>query len=102
MNGNVAGRAAPGLRAFRRVPVARASGPRRPAAPAGPVAEPAGDAPETGRAADADVLTSLVLADDLPDGLIVADQAGKVAVFNRAATRLTGDTRGRRAGPRRP
>ena len=36
------------------------------------------------------MLTSLVLADDLPDGLIVADQAGQVAVFNRAASRLTG------------
>jgi PAS domain S-box-containing protein len=31
-----------------------------------------------------------VLADDLPDGLVVADAAGKVAVFNRAAARLTG------------
>ena len=32
----------------------------------------------------------LVLADDLPDGLIVADRIGKIAVFNRAAARLTG------------
>jgi signal transduction histidine kinase len=40
--------------------------------------------------AEPDVLTSLVLADDLPDGLVIADQAGQVAVFNRAATRLTG------------
>ncbi len=31
-----------------------------------------------------------VLADDLPDGLVVADRKGKVAVFNRAAARLTG------------
>jgi hypothetical protein len=31
-----------------------------------------------------------VLADDLPDGLVVADRAAKVAVFNRAAARLTG------------
>jgi PAS domain S-box-containing protein len=37
-----------------------------------------------------DVLTSLVLADDLPDGLIIADQTGRVAVFNRAAARLIG------------
>jgi PAS domain S-box-containing protein len=32
----------------------------------------------------------LVCADDLPDGLIVADHAGRVTVFNRAASRLTG------------
>jgi signal transduction histidine kinase len=32
----------------------------------------------------------LVLADDLPDGLVIADHAGVVKVFNRAATRLTG------------
>jgi hypothetical protein len=31
-----------------------------------------------------------VLADDLPDGLVIADHAGRVAVFNRAAERLTG------------
>jgi hypothetical protein len=29
-------------------------------------------------------------ADDLPDGLVVADDAGRVVVFNRAAVRLTG------------
>jgi signal transduction histidine kinase len=28
--------------------------------------------------------------DDLPDGLVIADQARRVAVFNRAAARLTG------------
>jgi len=32
----------------------------------------------------------LVLADDLPDGLIIADHAGTVTVVNRAAARLTG------------
>jgi len=31
-----------------------------------------------------------VIADDLPDGLVIADNAGRVAVFNRAAARLTG------------
>jgi PAS domain S-box-containing protein len=31
-----------------------------------------------------------VLADDLPDGLVVADRTGRIAVFNRAAARLTG------------
>src|SRR5215469_15005913 len=69
VNGNVAGRAA-------RLPAAATS--RVPAAA------------DSGRESEPDVLTSLVLADDLPDGLIVADQAGRVAVFNRAATRLTG------------
>ncbi len=37
-----------------------------------------------------DFANELVLADDLPDGLVVADRAGLVAVFNRAAARLTG------------
>jgi signal transduction histidine kinase len=32
----------------------------------------------------------LVSADDLPDGLVVADETGRVSVFNRAAVRLTG------------
>jgi signal transduction histidine kinase len=31
-----------------------------------------------------------VCADELPDGLIIADHAGRVLVFNRAASRLTG------------
>jgi signal transduction histidine kinase len=31
----------------------------------------------------------LVIADELPDGLVVADEAGRVAVFNAAASRLT-------------
>jgi len=29
-------------------------------------------------------------ADELPDGLVVADQSGRIVVFNRAAQRLTG------------
>jgi signal transduction histidine kinase len=33
---------------------------------------------------------SLVIADDLPDGLVIADEAGRVRVFNAAAARLTG------------
>jgi PAS domain S-box-containing protein len=82
VNGNVAGRATPGGAG---IPPSAGRGIRAATEPAGP----AGPA-DAGRTADADVLTSLVLADDLPDGLIVADQAGKVAVFNRAATRLTG------------
>jgi signal transduction histidine kinase len=31
-----------------------------------------------------------LMADELPDGLVVADDAGRVVVFNRAAVRLTG------------
>jgi PAS domain S-box-containing protein len=33
---------------------------------------------------------SLVFADELPDGVVVADEAGRIIVFNRAASRLTG------------
>ena len=33
---------------------------------------------------------SLVFADDLPDGVVVADEAGRIIVFNRVAARLTG------------
>ncbi len=33
---------------------------------------------------------SLIFADDLPDGVVVADETGRIAVFNRAAGRLTG------------
>ena len=32
----------------------------------------------------------MVCADDLPDGLIIADDIGRITVFNRAAARLTG------------
>jgi signal transduction histidine kinase len=32
----------------------------------------------------------VVCADELPDGLVVADHAGRVVLFNRAAARLTG------------
>jgi len=37
-----------------------------------------------------DPASGLVLADDLPDGLVIADRKGTIAVFNRAAARLTG------------
>ena len=33
---------------------------------------------------------SLIFADELPDGVVVADEAGRIIVFNRAAARLTG------------
>jgi PAS domain S-box-containing protein len=33
---------------------------------------------------------SLIFADELPDGVVVADEAGRIVVFNQAAGRLTG------------
>ncbi len=33
---------------------------------------------------------SLVFADELPDGVVVADETGRIIVFNRVAARLTG------------
>jgi hypothetical protein len=33
---------------------------------------------------------SLIFADELPDGVVVADEVGRIIVFNRAAGRLTG------------
>jgi signal transduction histidine kinase len=33
---------------------------------------------------------SLIFADELPDGVVVADEGGRIVVFNRAAARLTG------------
>jgi len=47
-------------------------------------------APAGALAATTDFSGGLVLADDIPDGLVIADHAGRVAVFNRAASRLTG------------
>ena len=52
---------------------------------------PGGAAGLTGPVAPGPVLvSSMACADDLPDGLVVADHAGRVMVFNRAASRLTG------------
>jgi PAS domain S-box-containing protein len=45
---------------------------------------------ETAEATVGSVPSFLVLADDLPDGLIIADHTGAVTVVNRAAARLTG------------
>ncbi len=42
------------------------------------------------RGAPALVHADLLSADDLPDGLVVADECGRVIIFNRAAERLTG------------
>jgi len=33
---------------------------------------------------------SLILADELPDGVVIADEVGRIIVFNRVAVRLTG------------
>jgi PAS domain S-box-containing protein len=33
---------------------------------------------------------SLIFADELPDGVVVADEVGRIVVFNRVAVRLTG------------
>jgi PAS domain S-box-containing protein len=57
-----------------------------------------GEPPETGRPPGPGQLAAasepapgwLVIADELPDGLIVADETGQVTVFNAAAARLTG------------
>jgi signal transduction histidine kinase len=72
---------------------ARASG--RPAA--APAARPGRSSPGGTRPGGAGPLTARelaeaqsLLADELPDGLVVADDAGRVVVFNRAAARLTG------------
>jgi PAS domain S-box-containing protein len=45
---------------------------------------------DSARPAAAEPGNGFVCADDLPDGLVIADHAGRVTVFNRAASRLTG------------
>ena len=45
---------------------------------------------DTSASASGPVPSFLVLADDLPDGLVIADHKGAVTVVNRAAARLTG------------
>ena len=49
-----------------------------------------GTSPADALAAACDVPSWLGIADELPDGLIVADETGQVTVFNAAAARLTG------------
>jgi hypothetical protein len=57
------------------------------AVPSTPAARSGSPAPLTAKSlADPGPLT----ADELPDGLVVADDAGRVVVYNRAAARLTG------------
>ncbi len=52
----------------------------------------AADSPSAARAslaAQCTTATESLMADELPDGLVVADDAGRVIIFNRAAARLT-------------
>jgi signal transduction histidine kinase len=46
--------------------------------------------PGSSTALAGEIGSGLVFADDLPDGLVIADRTGLVTVFNRAASRLTG------------
>ncbi|HEY3733150.1 MAG TPA: ATP-binding protein [Streptosporangiaceae bacterium] len=55
-----------------------------------PVPAPRSGEPQAAPADTLDTVASLVIADDLPDGLVIADHAGRVQVFNAAAARLTG------------
>ncbi len=55
----------------------------------GPSRLAAGPAAVTSLASSVGDAQSLI-ADELPDGLVVADDTGRVVVFNRAAVRLTG------------
>jgi signal transduction histidine kinase len=72
--------------------------PAAPSAPAAP-SSPGGKSPRTprdGAGSNASLTASSLadaqelMADELPDGLVVADDAGRVVVYNRAAVRLTG------------
>lgn len=48
------------------------------------------EAPGVSRRAPGTAGAQPLTADELPDGLVVADEAGRVVVYNRAAARLTG------------
>jgi hypothetical protein len=61
-----------------------------------PAAGPA--VPGSSPALAGEIGSGLVFADDLPDGLVIADRSGLVTVFNRAAARLTGIEPGRALG----
>jgi signal transduction histidine kinase len=78
----VDGQAAPGERALDQSPAALLQAALSPGR-----AEPAGPA-----APGPVLVSSMACADELPDGLVIADHAGRVMVFNRAAARLTGTT----------
>ncbi len=51
---------------------------------------PEGAIPEGAIPEGAVPIGSLVFADELPDGVVVADEVGRIIVFNRVAARLTG------------
>ncbi len=53
---------------------------------------PRGPAPCTprGMSGEKAAISDTLMADELPDGLVIANEAGRVVVFNRAAARLTG------------
>jgi PAS domain S-box-containing protein len=88
-----------------RIMTGRAAGPTANAVTAaprttGPGPGTPGGSPAAGSPAAlaGDFGSGLVFADDLPDGLVIADRSGLVTVFNRAATRLTGIEPGRALG----
>jgi signal transduction histidine kinase len=58
-----------------------------PAEPSAPAAPSGSSAPLTAKSL---IDAQSLMADELPDGLVVADDAGRVVVYNRAAVRLTG------------
>ena len=58
------------------------------AAPPPPEAEPP-SAARASLAAQSLTAAQSLMADELPDGVVVADDAGRVIIFNRAAARLT-------------
>jgi len=62
----------------------------RPQRPAAWVVRDRGDRERLPPAAAGRSPGGLVCADDLPDGVVIADETGRVSVFNRAAARLTG------------
>ena len=93
MKGNRPGRkASGGTRRASGMPPVAPSAPSALSSPGGttpriPPREAGSPAPLTAKSlSDAQPL----MADELPDGLVVADDAGRVVVFNRAAVRLTG------------
>ena len=61
-------------------------------APAPEQSPPAADPPSAARAslgAQCTTAAESLMADEIPDGLVVADDAGRVIIFNQAAARLT-------------
>ena len=61
-----------------------------PAAEPSPLAADPPSAAPASRAAQCMTAAESLLADEIPDGLVVADDAGRVIIYNQAAARLTG------------